>query len=161
MLTYKGSTFARQAVTLSAAAAGRIAWSHEMLDDPIAEDILTATGFLHAVHATMRLARISNSVLAPVCKSWTRINMFSSGRRKNNPSGNLQSARVVTANLMISRVCVLLWIQSSRGCFTLLENPVGSLLEKYYRVDEWIGKFGIHRFMVDLWDFGNSHSKKL
>ena len=67
----------------------------------------------------------------------------------------------MTANLMISRVCVLLWIQSSRGCFTLLENPVGSLLEKYYRVDEWIVKFGIHRFMVDLWDFGNSHSKKL
>ena len=152
---------AQQAVTREASNAGRIAWSHEVLDDPSLENILTPAGFLHAVHQTMRLAPIANSVLAPVCKSWTRINMFSSGRTKWNPSGNLDRPRVVNANLMASRVAVLLWIQSSCGVLSILENPVNSMLEKYFRIDEWIRKFDVVRLYIDLWDFGQDHHKKL
>ncbi|CAK9018523.1 unnamed protein product [Durusdinium trenchii] len=50
-------------------------------------------------------------------------------RSKKRPlGGNFESVRA--ANIMVARVCILLLIAQSKGVWWLLEQPIGSLMEK-------------------------------
>jgi hypothetical protein len=70
----------------------RRAFAIEKKDDAMLSNILTTPGFIHTTHLTMGMKKISNSVLAPVCSSWGKINMATSCRRKSNPEGDVSKA---------------------------------------------------------------------
>ena len=62
-------------------------------------------------------------------------------------------------NTMASRLCIILWIQLAKGVLWIVENPVGSLIEKYFRFQQIIRAVDIYKETVWQSDFGASTRK--
>ena len=141
-------------VTKSAWDRGRHAIPYDMKDDPETLDITTSLGFIRAFHLSMKLRKGGNSIHAPVCSSWGQVNRGTSGRSALNPLGNLKYAYVRNANVMVSRVVIILWLQLALGVFIILEQPLNSLMEHHPRMAHWIKANNIRRTHLNMKDYG-------
>ncbi len=90
-------------------------------------DMLSPEGYVHAVKLAMTTTE--NSMLAPVCSSWVWINSGTARRSSHNPLGDRTKSSVRSANRMVSRTILLLWIFMSTGTYFILEQPRGSCMQ--------------------------------
>ena len=103
--------------------------------DSVHHDYIHKKGMLHSVQLMRRLKRRGGQHLATVCSSWTFVNRSTSKRYDTVPLGvPPRSASVTSANQMVS-MCALLWIWAwCSGCYTILEQPLGSLMGYHPRI---------------------------
>ena len=99
--------------------------------DPLLQDLLTETGFLHGVGRIMQLRPGGLLTMAPVCSSWGFANTANTGRNKNNFRGNLNYAAVAHGNLSADIACFFLFLCIAREVHAVIENPAGSMLFSY------------------------------
>lgn len=108
-------------------------------------DILTASGM------ALALATILNckpgafvTLLGVVCSSWTAVNQGTSRRHITHPLGSQNYDYVHAANVMVSRVVLLIWLIESLGGVWCLEQPSSSLLRWHPRMLELFQKFQVY-----------------
>lgn len=118
------------------------------------DDILEPLGFIRHLYACMNIAPGGLAFIGIVCSSWIAINRGTSGRSQADPLGRVQYPSVARANLMLSRVCLLLTVIMHNRGHLVIENPVSSLIEYAPRlanflrhrgpikVTTWLGMFG-------------------
>eukprot|EP00969_Alexandrium_andersonii_P025110 1097310-Alexandrium_andersonii.AAC.1 len=70
---------------------------------------------------------------APVCSTWINLNMGTSGRSDALPLGRIYHKSVAAANMMVSRIVLLLVILTAKDVWWITEQPRGSRLEKHPR----------------------------
>ena len=86
--------------------------------------------------------------------------MFGRAKRSlDNPKGDTSVPSVRMGNIMASRLCIILWIQLAKGVLWVVENPVGSMIEKYSRFQQIIRAFPIYKISVWQSDFGAATRK--
>jgi hypothetical protein len=122
-------------------------------------DFLTARGFILATHFAARLGLGAQHLTAPVCSTWVWMSRGSTGRSGLNPLGNLRSSKVSDANIMVSRVCLIIMICLAKGIFFVCEQPRGSLLELHPRFQAMVKKVSLVRKHVVMKDFGGTSEK--
>ena len=126
----------------------------DIVDDNYRMDILSPLGFLHAVKFALKLRRGAQCVLAPVCSSWVWLNRGTSGRSELTPLGNETVPSVRFANLVVSRVALLLYILSSKCVFWILEQPVSSLMEHYPRFQDFARRNQVFKHYIEMQNYG-------
>lgn len=125
---------------------GRAAAAYEIKYGGDAMDMNSATGYALAV-ALMTSVRPGGAALfAPVCSSWVFMNRGTSMRTFAAPLGAPGSAGVQEANLMVSRVVLLLAIAWVKGLFVIWEQPQNSLMEQHPRMQDPTILIGCLRF---------------
>jgi len=55
---------------------------------------------------------------------------------------------------MVVRQTLIMWICLAIGCFVLLEQPSGSLMEEHPRLKHWMDANNIFRHSFNMGDFG-------
>ena len=90
---------------------------------------------VHSVQLHRRLRRRGGQHLATVCSTWIWANRATSKRYDTLPLGVPPwSESVADANQMVS-LCALLWLWAwCAGCYTILEQPLGSLMGSHPRI---------------------------
>eukprot|EP00969_Alexandrium_andersonii_P299405 13237156-Alexandrium_andersonii.AAC.1 len=78
-------------------------------------DFNGAAGFCHCLHLASQLVVGCASWHAPVCSTWINLNMGTSGRRPMCPLGNSHHPSVSSANLMVSRLVLLILVVATKG----------------------------------------------
>ena len=103
--------------------------------DSVHHNYIDKKGMLHSVQMQRRLRRRGGQHLATVCSSWTFVNRATSRRYDTVPLGVPPcSQSVVDANQMVS-LCSLMWLWAwCAGCYTILEQPLGSLMGCHPRI---------------------------
>ena len=151
---YTGSLAGLAKVTNAFRNSGVKVAPYEIKSDPVGMDILGDMGFCNAILLALQSAPGSFCMLAPVCSTWVFLNRGTSRRCRARPLGDTRVVSVRQANIMVSRVCLLLYIFISKGVWWLLEQPVSSLLEYHPRMQEmatlhpmfraftWLGAYG-------------------
>ncbi|CAK0861834.1 unnamed protein product [Prorocentrum cordatum] len=147
------------AVCKAFASADHAVYAYEILKAPVMNDILSDIGFAEAVRVALNTAVAGCCVLGPACSSWVHLSMGSSGRRKWRPLGDQKKLFVKKANLMVSRVILLVRILHSRGVFWVLEQPMSSLMVHHPRFQEAIKDLGIHSVRIYMGNFGAKTEK--
>jgi hypothetical protein len=134
---------------------------YEILDDPQLCDYTGDSGFGFAAELAAMLNPCNGgaSLSAPVCSTWVMINVGTSGRSCTRPLGNAHYPSVKAANMMVSRLCLLLMLLSSRGIWWIVEQPRGSLLEHHPRFQELMTVITIYRHMIKMIDYNLPHEK--
>ena len=108
-----------------------------------------------AIYTVLRMRAQGVVLLAPVCSSWSSMSRASSGRRWWNPDGFTGVTWVRDANVMVSRVTLLLWLCHALGLTFVLEQPSGSMMAAnarfeqlcldqivIYRITFWMAHYG-------------------
>ena len=109
-------------------AAGLAAMGYDYLKDPLMNDILLPTGFLHAIAMVMSLDQTYGFLwLATVCSSWIWMSQGSTGRSNAFPLG-IPCKSVDEANMMVARCGLLIIMCIAKGCAWALEQPSSSLM---------------------------------
>ena len=111
-------------------------------------------GFAYSLWAATQAIPGALCMLAPVCSSWVWVCRSSSGRRKNNPMGNLALPWVREANQQVSRVCIILRVLILKAVFWVLEQPMSSLLALHDRFVELATEFCIHKVYMAMGAYG-------
>jgi hypothetical protein len=113
-------------------------------------DINSDLGFANHIMKTLQteLAALG----APVCSTWGGMNRGTSRRTTTRPQGNSSLACVADANLMATRVILLMWILASMGVCIFIEQPVGSLMEKLPRFIQFMLSHKLWRKKIDMSD---------
>ena len=75
------------------------------------------------------------------------------------PMGDSEIPCVSTGNVMVARCCLLIMLAAARGCFWLLEQPRGSLLESHPCVQLLMRKLTIYRKHIRMSEFGAESEK--
>ncbi|CAJ1376229.1 unnamed protein product [Effrenium voratum] len=129
--------------------------SFEVQDDGVFQNILTGLGFAYGLALTLRLYKSRGfNFEAPVCSTWIWLN-------RPGPAFlyhlRLQSETCIdfsSANTMVARTCIYLYILSTLGLCWCIEQPASSLLEKHvcfewlskqctvYKAFVWMGSYG-------------------
>lgn len=146
-------------VTKAFLKAGLAAVSYEIKDDPVMQDYCSNIGWLHALHLGLKTKRGACSLSAPVCSSWVKINVGTSGRSKTRPLGNAQYPSVATANRMMSRVVLLCCIFDALGIWWLVEQPMGSLMQWHPRWQWLMSVRAVYRLSFRMRTFGAATDK--
>lgn len=92
--------------------------------------------------------------LAPVCASWIWLTRGITKRSVVTPLGNTDIGFVHDANLMVSRVILLILLADAMGLTWLLEQPINSLLEWHPRFMELMQLHSVRRVSVNMSGFG-------
>ena len=142
-------------LTRQAASVGLKVMSFDVKDHR-SMNIAQLPGFIFAAIIVMMVVPCGVVWIAPQCSSWLPfISSFHMRRREDNGwTGNLGRKDVREANLVANIVCWLAGIAHVRGCYTIIENPVGSNFFKCFPVrlrghemsaqifNTWGGAFG-------------------
>ncbi len=126
------------AVTLAALKAGRVAVPFELENDAVYNDFLGVDGYIHAWNLGLCVIPGGGALGAPVCSTWVPINVGTSGRSSYRPCGNWWYQATADANVMVSRMVLLLYLFTAKGVFWILEQPKGSLMEHHPRLKKFI-----------------------
>jgi len=117
-------------------------------------NILGDLGYLNHV---MKIVQTDVGVLfAPVCSSFGGINRATSKRSKAKPLGNQSLKYIKDANLMATRVVLLMWLCTATGLAFVLEQPQGSTLEMNPRFQEYMRKHKVYRKSIKMKDWARS-----
>lgn len=146
-------------VTMAGLRKGRRCMSFELKDNPQKMNWLRANGFAYAIHLALSLGDASQAVMAPVCSSWVWVNRSTSGRSIQRPLGDCSKDYVRLANIMVARCALVCLLLSAKGCFWLLEQPSGSLLEQHPRMQWLIKSLKLWRVYIRMGDFGAETGK--
>ena len=149
----------KKAVSRAMLNSGLLTLPFELLDNPVMQNIMSAMGFIYAMHIALRLKPGGGSNTAPVCSTWTWVNRYTSQRSEHRPLGSSTVASVLEANTMVARQMLILWLFCARKTYWVLEQPVNSLMEKHPRFVELCSHFNITRTTINMSDYG-SESKK-
>ena len=137
-----------------------MAAAYDIERDPKTMAILSPVGFVNAVHLATKIKHpLAMPLLAPEWSSWAPINMGASGRPTLNPLGNRKFKYVRSANIMVSRVVLLLWLFVALGVFAAVEQPVNSLMQRRPRMKHCIISNKIYRVRIHMGDFGATSTK--
>ena len=120
------------AVTSAFVGAGFKVLGYELLKDPSSMDLLSPEGLGLALGVALRIRRGGYCHFAPVCSTWVWMSRWSTGRTEIAPLG--EAATCHDANVMTSRVILLVYILIARGVWVTLEQPTSSLMR--YRQPE-------------------------
>jgi hypothetical protein len=114
-----------RAVTSAQRQAGWRAASFEMKHDAVGQNMLTNTGFMHAL-LLICLLRIGGACLsAPVCSSWVWISQGTMGRSRCEPLGRWVFVQTVAeANVMVSRVLLLQLVAHAKGAVPMQRSKL-------------------------------------
>jgi hypothetical protein len=148
-----------KSVTNAMLSAGRVAVPFEMCDEGIVQNIIHCIGFVYCMTLTLKVRIGGGTNTAPVCSTWTWMNRFTSQRTTFRPLGAVHLKSVSSANEMVSRVIMTLWILSARRVFWVLEQPVHSLMEFHPRFAELAKRMTITRATVRMSMFGAATAK--
>jgi hypothetical protein len=140
-------------------ALGLTSLPYEIMLGPVLNNILSAKGFAFALYLACRLKEGSMCWLAPVCSSWVWLCQGSSGRNPAQPMGDANKVFVRQANIMVSRVVLLLHVLRARRVFWILEQPQNSLLQFHVRFQDFIRDYTVYRAHVPLGVFGSDTRK--
>ena len=89
-------------------------------------------------------------MLAPVCSSYVWINRGTSRRCISRPLGNTRKTYIKVANVMVSRVALMLLLMFVQGILVILEQPKGSMLELHPRI-QWLAELiGMFRVGISM-----------
>ena len=80
-------------------------------------------------------------VFAICCSSWVACSRGSTRRSRDNPMGSRTLPKVVSANEMVSRVCLLVQLSMAVGATWLVEQPSTSLVWLHERMQDMLRKF--------------------
>lgn len=98
-------------------------------------------GFWNALKLVMRLKEGGLCWMAVVCSSFVFANISRHQRSPANPYGDLEYEPVHNGNAMADIACLFLEICMARGIFAVIENPAGSQLFAYPRLEELLHQF--------------------
>jgi len=113
------------------------------------QDINSNRGFV--MHLNRLLETDLVALLAPVCSTFTQMNLYTSGRSVARPLGNRSRANDA-ANMMVSRVVLLLWYCCSVGLCFIVEQPAGSLLEQHPRIQSLMKAKQLYKHKISMKD---------
>lgn len=147
-----------KAVTRAAARAGRAAVGYEIKDNELM-DWMSDEGWSFALWLALKLKKCAQSMLAPVCSSWTWMNRHTSGRSIERPLGRPHLKYIKDANTMVSRVALMCLLLTVKGIFWVLEQPKGSLLEYHPRIQMLARHFNLFRVSFPMGNFGGETQK--
>ena len=144
---------------------GLLAEEYDMKTYGPSHDITTESGFFVALQFVLRLKAHGLVVGGPPCGWWIFLSSSVHKRSLARPQGDQSNENVMIANLIVRNVVVLLCIALHRQIFLILEQPMTSLMPKYYcmrkfieqflvKVTTWMGLYG-HRLPKPSQLFGN------
>ena len=144
-------------------ASGRQVRTYEILDDPIHEDFVSATGFVHALRMVLQLRQGACVVIALQCSSWVHLNVGTSRRRPWRPLGDTRRRGVVQGNLQATRLALLIYLLEAMGCMWVVEQPRGSLLFFHPRLQQILrgGRIDVHKHRIIMHEFGANCMKPM
>lgn len=97
-------------------------------------DLRTTAGMLRAVQMTLRL-KIGGLLWAGTpCSTWVFLARGSTGRSQGHPLGREDTRSVSDANLVVSRVALLILLAVARGASWIVEQPTTSLMPRHPRM---------------------------
>ena len=142
----------KQAYTNAVAADGRVGLA---LDKTFNEEddfmnFLSARGFALAMSLSLKLKVGAQTVSAPVCSTWVWMCRGTTKRTKLIPLGNQALKCVSDGNTMVSRLMLLVLIFAVKGCFFIIEQPKGSLMEFHPRFVHVSRVLGLYRKHVEM-----------
>ena len=97
-------------------------------------DFCTDLGFLHAIMLSLLLRARGLSFWATVCSTWVFMSRSSVHRSEDRPLGCTRFECVREANLMVSRMVLLIRFLAGKFCQFGLEQPATSLMDKTPRI---------------------------
>ena len=97
-------------------------------------DFCTDLGFLHAIMLCLYLRARGLSFWATVCSTWVFMSRSSVHRSEAQPLGCTRFECVREANLMVSRMVLLIRFLAGKFCQFALEQPATSLMDKTPRM---------------------------
>lgn len=97
-------------------------------------DFTTLSGFINLIWHMICLRYRGLNFHAVVCSTWIFMSMASTGRTQSRPTGNLSSPAVISANLMVVRMCLMIRLGAARFCRWAVEQPATSCLPRFHRV---------------------------
>lgn len=147
-----------QAVTRAWSRCGYKSCPYEILLDKSTMDILSPTGFCIALTMALRLKRNAFVLLATVCSTWVFLSRSSTGRSIWRPLGN-GSKTVEAANVMVSRMTLVLWLLQAKSIVWLYEQPTSSILWFHPRMTEFIRRQCAFRTHTYMGSFGAASPK--
>ena len=150
----------RAAVTTALREAGFRAYGYD-IDNHIGDQCnwLSSIGFVHALCCAIQLEHGAFSMNAPVCSTWGWINRATSGRTVCFPAGNVAAPSVAHANVMVSRMVIMLRILTAMGVWWVLEQPAGSFMFRHRRMQDFLRDNVVWRSVVHMATFGALTSK--
>ena len=135
--------------------------SYDRAYDSTNMDFLSTAGFILALQTVLRLAPGAGHWSAPVCSSFTRINIGTSQRSPTRPLGCTSYRSVQDGNLLVSRLALVLRLLDALGIWWCFEQPAGSLMQYHPRVQALFRDVQVWRVTIDMWSFGGDTMKRL
>eukprot|EP00438_Fugacium_kawagutii_P030697 Skav213051 [mRNA] locus=scaffold364:34927:36864:+ [translate_table: standard] len=148
----------QQAVTSAWAVNGYRVAPFEIKLDP-SMDIMTAQGFCLALLMALSVKDGGFAMIATVCSSWVFVNRATSGRKLWRPLGNQRLKCVKMANVMVSRMALIVWLLQSKRCYWLYEQPKTSLMWQHPRMQQIVRSMTVYKTHMHMGSFGASSPK--
>ena len=98
------------------------------------QDLATDNGFLDATRLVLGLKHKGLLWCGTPCSSWVFLSRGSTGRSRERPLGEEERECVRVANLLVSRVAILIYLAVSRGAVWVLEQPASSIMTCHPRM---------------------------
>ena len=146
-------------VTQGVASLGRSCVGYEINRDKVFMNILGGLGFLNALLLLLRVRPGGGAFSAPVCSTWVYVNRGTSKRSQARPHGDEEREQVRLANCMVARCCLLMYVSTARGLLHVLEQPIGSLMEKHAQFQIMAQRVQIWKKSVHMSHYGAGTSK--
>jgi hypothetical protein len=109
-----------------------------------------SAGLILALQMVLRLAPGAGHWSAPVCSSFTRVTIGTSGRSPGRPLRCTAHRSVQDGNLLVSRLALILRTLDALGIWWCFEQPVGSLLEYHPRIQALFRDLQVWRVTIDM-----------
>lgn len=149
-----------QAISKGLRRFGLSAFAYEIKHDGVTQDFMSRTGYCLALAAVLRLRPGSLLWMGIVCSSWVWISRSSTGRDAACVLGNA-SQTVRTANTMVSRAVILIYVAAAKGIVVVLEQPSSSLLYLHPRFQSMLAVVPMFKSLHWLGLFGAESSKPI
>lgn len=128
--------------------------AYDVKYDPVCMDFCGTKGFITAIILVLQLVPGASSLAAPVCSSWVWMNRSTAGRKIWKILGREDREGVRLANLMVSRLVLLLVLMSIKGVWWIVEQPASSLMEYHPRWQWYVKRFAVYRVLINMGDYG-------
>ena len=128
-------------------------------DENVEEDIEKPNGMLLLMSLIRRVRPAGLTTWATPCSTWTIMNRGTSERSDHNPLGQIRHTSVAMANLVVSRMTVLMIWCSLLGLQWLLEQPCSSLMFQQPRFAEFLRSTTYYTIPTCMGAFGKSTLK--
>ena len=97
--------------------------------DPQSQDFTDCLGFVNALVLCLKLKAMGLSFWETVCSTWVFMSRASTHRTELRPMGEKKFKCVADANVMVSRMCLLIRLLAAKWCCFGLEQPSTSCME--------------------------------